>query len=511
MKLLNMKSAVLAMAAAHAVDAHTVFTNFYVDGANQGPARCVRMSKNVPNATFYVSSLASDDMACGVDGNIAVERVCPANTGSTLTFEWHDRPDDLTSGAIDPSHKGPCAVYMKKVDSAVTNDTASGNGWFKIYAADYNNVTSKWCTEDLIANNGLLSVKIPSDIQGGYYLVRPELLALHQANHNPPVPQFYTGCAQVFLTSSGSAIPGDTVSIPGYVDMSNPAMSYNIYEVPLVLPYPAIGPPVYVSTSKRDVEVRDVEVRDVEVRDVEVRAVQQTEGLKPAGCVLDMGNWCGMELDNYSTSDGCWNASQICWNEGTNCYSSAGPTGDADCKIWDEKCQGMDDACNAGNFYGPPNAGKDLTPPFESPNVPALAVETMSTYGAQATGASGGSYSVASSSVTVVAYMATSSSSAAAYVASTSTSAAAYVAMGPTPPVGPMAKLVHPGCVVLRTATAEPLLNTAAPDANPHLVSALRRPTRRVEDTRMDGGTDTTLCSERRATHVDKGWPGGVG
>lgn len=65
MKLLNMKSAVLAMAAAHAVDAHTVFTNFYVDGANQGPARCVRMSKNVPNATFYVSSLASDDMACG--------------------------------------------------------------------------------------------------------------------------------------------------------------------------------------------------------------------------------------------------------------------------------------------------------------------------------------------------------------------------------------------------------------------------------------------------------------
>ena len=160
----------------------------------------------------------------------------------------------------------------------------------------------------MIANNGRLSVKIPSDIQGGYYLVRPELLALHQANWNPPIPQFYTGCAQVFLTSSGSATPGDTVSIPGYVDMSNPAMSYNIYQVPLPLPYPAIGPPVYVSTSsKRDVEVRDVKVRDVEVRDVEVRAVQQIEGLKPAGCVLDMGNWCGIELGNYSTANGCWN------------------------------------------------------------------------------------------------------------------------------------------------------------------------------------------------------------
>ena len=63
---------------------------------------------------------------------MAVERVCPASAGSTLTFEWHDRPDDLTSGPIDPSHRGPCAVYMKKVDSAVTNDTASGDGWFKI-------------------------------------------------------------------------------------------------------------------------------------------------------------------------------------------------------------------------------------------------------------------------------------------------------------------------------------------------------------------------------------------
>lgn len=71
-------------------------------------------------------------MCPGIDGSIGVERVCPANAGSTLTFEFHDRPDIVTSGAIDSSHKGPCAVYMKKVDSAVANDTAKGDGWFKI-------------------------------------------------------------------------------------------------------------------------------------------------------------------------------------------------------------------------------------------------------------------------------------------------------------------------------------------------------------------------------------------
>lgn len=53
-----------------------------------------------------------------------------------MTFEFHDKPDVITSGAIDPSHKGPCAVYMKKVDSAVANDTAKGDGWFKICMED---------------------------------------------------------------------------------------------------------------------------------------------------------------------------------------------------------------------------------------------------------------------------------------------------------------------------------------------------------------------------------------
>lgn len=65
MKLLGMKSAVFAIAVTQAVEAHTVFTNFYVDGANQGPGTCVRMNKSVPNATYFVPSVTSDDMACG--------------------------------------------------------------------------------------------------------------------------------------------------------------------------------------------------------------------------------------------------------------------------------------------------------------------------------------------------------------------------------------------------------------------------------------------------------------
>ena len=181
---------------------------------------------------------------------------------------------------------------MKKVESAIANNTASGNGWFKIWDEDYDNSAGKWCTEKLIDNNGHLSVEIPSDLASGYYLVRPELLALQQADKTPADPQFYVGCAQVFLASEGSSTPANTVSIPGYVNMSNPAMTFNIYDQPMKLPYPIFGPPVYTSTSKRGLELR---------------SDQQMEGLKPANCVLENDNWCGIELADYSGETACWN------------------------------------------------------------------------------------------------------------------------------------------------------------------------------------------------------------
>jgi hypothetical protein len=141
---------------------------------------------------------------------------------------------------------------MKKVDDATADNNAAGDGWFKIWQADYDATAGKWCTEKMIENNGHISVQIPSDIEGGYYLVRPELLALHAAQDNPPDPQFYVGCAQVFVQSTGTAKP-PTVSIgEGTYDLSLPGMTYNIYKTPLELPYPMYGPPVYKAGAKTE-------------------------------------------------------------------------------------------------------------------------------------------------------------------------------------------------------------------------------------------------------------------
>lgn len=64
-------------------------------------------------------------------------------------------------------------------------------------------------------------------------------------------------------------------------------------------------------------------------------------------------------------------ASSVCWKQNTDCFNSAGPTGSKNCYIWKAKCKGIEEACNAGNFIGPPDAGKDLTPTLASLVLPA--------------------------------------------------------------------------------------------------------------------------------------------
>lgn len=212
-----------------------------------------------------------------------------------MTVEFRSWPDGSRPGSVDISHKGPCAVYMKKVSDSSASNNAAGPGWFKIFNEDYDTTTNQWCTEKLIPNNGHLTVALPTDLAPGYYLVRTELLALHQADKIPADPQFYVGCAQVFLHGSGNAIPQNTVSIPGYVSMqaNTAALTFHIWDGHLALPFPTIGPAVYTSSGKRDITNRAI-------------PTQQSKGLMPANCILQNANWCGVEVPSYSDQAGCW-------------------------------------------------------------------------------------------------------------------------------------------------------------------------------------------------------------
>ena len=95
---------------------------------------------------------------------------------------------------IDDSHKGPCAVYLKKVDNAATAQ-GSGPGWFKIYESTL--VDGVFCSDVLRLANAPMRTYLPKSIANGDYLVRTEILTLNNAGSSAigglEEPQFYVG------------------------------------------------------------------------------------------------------------------------------------------------------------------------------------------------------------------------------------------------------------------------------------------------------------------------------
>lgn len=96
----------------------------------------MRMSNNPEHSTAPIGSLGSDDMACSmsrpyithrpsltsnsdVGGTTGVSRVQSVPDGATLSFEIRAWPNDPSKERLERGHKGPCAVYLKKVASAI--------------------------------------------------------------------------------------------------------------------------------------------------------------------------------------------------------------------------------------------------------------------------------------------------------------------------------------------------------------------------------------------------------
>ncbi|KAF2196993.1 cel1 protein precursor [Delitschia confertaspora ATCC 74209] len=125
--------------------------------------------------------------------------------------------------------QGPVMVWMYKCKSDFKSCDGSGQNWFKI---DQEGMTApplsgnNWGTAKVYKNLYWEST-IPKSLAPGNYLIRHELLALHQAN----APQFYAECAQLVVTGSGSAVPSGAflAKIPGYASQSDPGVTVDTY------------------------------------------------------------------------------------------------------------------------------------------------------------------------------------------------------------------------------------------------------------------------------------------
>ncbi|KAK0718615.1 glycosyl hydrolase family 61-domain-containing protein [Lasiosphaeria miniovina] len=235
------------------VSAHTTMFSVQVDGADQGDGRNVYI-RSPPNNN-PVKDLASPDLAYNVNGGTAVSSFVKATAGATLTFEWfhNTRGDDI----IDANHKGPIITYIAPF--------ITGNGaapiWTKIAEDGFDGATKLWAIDKLRSNGGKVSFVLPASIAPGQYLVRQELIALHEADAiftaNPARgAQFYPSCVQVEVAGSGSVVPGENFNFNTGYTYADPGIAFNIYAA--FTSYAIPGPKVFDGAAAPAVSSRAV-------------------------------------------------------------------------------------------------------------------------------------------------------------------------------------------------------------------------------------------------------------
>lgn len=77
--------------------------------------------------------------------------------------------------------------------------------------------------------NKSVDLTLPTDITPGGYLVRHEIIALHNGQYENGA-EFYPSCTQINVRGSGSGTPDPTVSFPGAYSPKDPGILVNVYD-----------------------------------------------------------------------------------------------------------------------------------------------------------------------------------------------------------------------------------------------------------------------------------------
>ncbi|KKA25994.1 hypothetical protein TD95_002700 [Thielaviopsis punctulata] len=235
-------SIVSALSMASVVSAHTTMFSVWVNSVDQGDGRKTYIRS--PDNNNPVKVLSSPDLVCNVNGGTPVPEFVSAAAGDKLTFEWqhNTRGDDI----IDKSHKGPIITYIAEY----TETNGASPIWSKIAESGYED--GKWATDVLIANKGKYDFTLPSFIKAGKYLIRQEIIALHEADvaeatNSARGAQFYPSCVQFEVTGSGTVVPDEKFDFNTGYTSTDPGIVFNVYGS--VSNYPIPGPAVISGTS----------------------------------------------------------------------------------------------------------------------------------------------------------------------------------------------------------------------------------------------------------------------
>ncbi|KAJ3476621.1 hypothetical protein NLI96_g11037 [Meripilus lineatus] len=239
--------AFIALGLSKYVSAHTYVWSVWVNGVDQGSGVAIREpAYNGPPPKGYANSpvrdLNSIDLRCNVLGDVPDPHTVQVKPDDILTFEWHHNNRTAADDIIDLSHKGAGNIY-------ISPNPPSDNSFVKIQEEGEFADGTWYVAGKLNQRAGKQDVRIPHDLAPGQYLLRSELLALHEAdvshaaNPNRGI-QIYISCVQIEVTGTGSTQLPEGVSFPGAYSYSDPGIVHNIY-LPNASFYQIPGPAVW--------------------------------------------------------------------------------------------------------------------------------------------------------------------------------------------------------------------------------------------------------------------------
>jgi cellulase len=111
------------------------------------------------------------------------------NAGDTMTVFWSGYGGGMWEGDEYPgpanmahNHLGPILTYMASCAGPCSSFDATGKVWYKIdESKTWDGPNLKWATQTLRENGSRYSFRLPPDLKAGEYMLRHEIIALHNA------------------------------------------------------------------------------------------------------------------------------------------------------------------------------------------------------------------------------------------------------------------------------------------------------------------------------------------
>jgi cellulase len=183
----------------------------------------------------------SPDIACHFNSKPAAKHVELA-AGDSLDLTWKNWP------STDP-HPGVFLNYLAPANSDWTSNVAGDLKFFKISEQGYDPSVANddedygLATGSFKAKGKVSTVTIPESIAPGSYVLRHEIIALHEANEQNGA-QNYPMCINIQVSGSGTVSPPG-IPASSFYKATDPGILVDIYDKWDPSKYQLPGPPVF--------------------------------------------------------------------------------------------------------------------------------------------------------------------------------------------------------------------------------------------------------------------------